>query len=141
MSLAGGVGSDYQRWEQEVHREGHKCPVDGLDMHISSALERDFSQLWLRCVACNTAPYRILIETDSCVQAKSGAGKRITELQRPSLYCQGVEKNHLEPVSQSVQINKQIKLYLLSGKLKAGKCFWEGKAVGSITKWPRIYNF
>lgn len=99
MSLAGGVGSDYPRWKQEAHRGWHKCPADGLDMRISSALKRYFSQLWLRCVACNTAPYRILIEPDPCVQAKSEAGKRITKLQRSSLYCQEVGKNHLEPVS------------------------------------------
>lgn len=37
MSLAGGVGFDYPRWEQEAHRVGHKCPADGFDKHISSA--------------------------------------------------------------------------------------------------------
>lgn len=141
MSLAGGVGSDYRRWEQEAHREGHKFPADGLDMHISSALKRDFSQLWLRCVALNTAPYRILIERDSCVQAESEAGKRITKFQGSSLYCQEVEKDHLEPVPQSVQVNKQIKWNLLSGKLKAGKCFLGRLVDHTITKWPRIYSF
>lgn len=104
MSLAGGVGSVYPRWEQEAHREGHKCPADGFDMHISSALKRGFSQLWLSC-GCSVAPYRVLVERDSCVQAKSKAGKRI-KLQGPSLYCQEMEKNHLEPVSQSVQVSK-----------------------------------
>lgn len=32
--LAGGVGSDCPRWEQEAHREEHKCPADGLDMQF-----------------------------------------------------------------------------------------------------------
>lgn len=76
MSPAGGRGSGYPRypkWEQEAHREGQKCPAGGLDMHISSALKRDCSQLWLRCAALSTAPYRILIDWDFCIQAKNEA--------------------------------------------------------------------